>query len=145
MRFWDLSRLSLAKSGSYVMVTGNWRPASCRGSCRLSVMIDSSSRPKRCRVTISRRQLQDLLHRQKIGCTGLVKSATRHTSVKTRIVAHQQQVVRIDRETRDSLDSALTSQLLTGLKPMLSVTEYLSPYQKPNNPAKSDPMAMQVM
>ena len=43
----------------------------------------------------------------------------RHTSVKTRIVAHKQQVVRIDRETRDGLDAKLTGQLLAQLKSKL--------------------------
>src|SRR5208337_1088808 len=46
------------------------------------------------------RNLMKLLGEQNIGGTGLVKSSARHTSIKTRIVAHQQQVVRIDRETR---------------------------------------------
>ena len=32
------------------------------------------------------------------------------TSVKTRIIAHQQQVVRVDRETTDELDPASTTQ-----------------------------------
>jgi D-beta-D-heptose 7-phosphate kinase/D-beta-D-heptose 1-phosphate adenosyltransferase len=66
------------------------------------------------------RKLQKLLGEQNIGCTGLVKSSARHTSVKTRIVAHQQQVVRIDRETRDGLDGRLTGRLITGLKTKLS-------------------------
>src|SRR5665213_3414171 len=51
------------------------------------------------------KQLQKLLQEQKIGCAGLVANSSRHTSIKTRIVAHQQQVVRIDRETRVSLDA----------------------------------------
>jgi D-beta-D-heptose 7-phosphate kinase/D-beta-D-heptose 1-phosphate adenosyltransferase len=71
------------------------------------------------------RQLQDLLRGQNIGCTGLVKSAARHTSVKTRIVAHQQQVVRVDRETRESLDADLTRQLLAELKPRLEGADAL--------------------
>ena len=71
----------------------------------------------------SGRQLQGLLNAQKIGSRGLVKSAKRHTSVKTRIVAHQQQVVRIDRETRESLDADLTRQLLEELKPKLATTD----------------------
>jgi rfaE bifunctional protein kinase chain/domain len=66
------------------------------------------------------RKLQKILGEQNIGCSGLVKSSARHTSVKTRIVAHQQQVVRIDRETRDGLDGKLTGRLITGLKSMLS-------------------------
>ena len=35
------------------------------------------------------RKLQKLLGEQNIGCTGLVKNFARHTSIKTRIVAHQ--------------------------------------------------------
>jgi D-beta-D-heptose 7-phosphate kinase/D-beta-D-heptose 1-phosphate adenosyltransferase len=62
------------------------------------------------------RELQKLLAGQNIGCTGLVKNSARRTSVKTRIVAHKQQVVRIDRETRDGLDAKLTGQLLAQLK-----------------------------
>lgn len=60
-------------------------------------------------------QLKRLLAAHHIGCRGLVASAARRTSVKTRIVAHKQQVVRIDRETRDGLDRILTSRLLGAL------------------------------
>jgi len=41
-------------------------------------------------------------------------------------VAHQQQVVRIDRETRDGLDPAMTSQLLAELKLRLDKRTRLS-------------------
>jgi D-beta-D-heptose 7-phosphate kinase/D-beta-D-heptose 1-phosphate adenosyltransferase len=58
------------------------------------------------------RKLLALLSEQNIGCGGLVRSAARHTSVKTRIVAHQQQVVRVDRETRGGLDEKTTGSLL---------------------------------
>ena len=58
------------------------------------------------------RRLLKLLGEQNIGCDGLVKSSVRHTSVKTRIVAHQQQVVRVDRETRGHLDGKTTAALL---------------------------------
>jgi len=64
-------------------------------------------------------RLRKLLHGQKIGCAGLVENVARHTSVKTRIVAHKQQVVRIDRETRDGLDEKVTGRLLAGLKAKL--------------------------
>jgi len=64
-------------------------------------------------------QLKKLLGIQKIGCKGLVTNPARHTSVKTRIVAHNQQVVRIDRETRDGLDAKLTARLLAGFKAQL--------------------------
>jgi len=62
------------------------------------------------------RKLLKLLGEQNIGCAGLVKSSARHTSIKTRIVAHQQQVVRIDRETRDGLNGKLTGSLIAEIK-----------------------------
>jgi D-beta-D-heptose 7-phosphate kinase/D-beta-D-heptose 1-phosphate adenosyltransferase len=61
-------------------------------------------------------QLKGLLGRQRIGCRGLLGSHARSTSVKTRIVAHKQQVVRIDRETRDGLNGTLTRRLLSSLR-----------------------------
>src|ERR1017187_5397825 len=66
------------------------------------------------------RKLLKLLGEQNIGCTGLVKSSARHTSIKTRIVAHQQQVVRIDRETRGALDAKTTARLLAEFKTKLA-------------------------
>src|ERR1041384_765343 len=50
------------------------------------------------------RRLKRLLGQRNISCRGLVANAGRRTSIKTRIVAHQQQVVRVDRETRGDLD-----------------------------------------
>jgi D-beta-D-heptose 7-phosphate kinase/D-beta-D-heptose 1-phosphate adenosyltransferase len=69
------------------------------------------------------RQLKKLLCGQNIHCGGLLTHAARPTSVKTRIVAHQQQVVRIDRETRDGLDARLTERLLSEIKSKLSRTD----------------------
>ena len=66
------------------------------------------------------RQLQKLLGEQRIGCAGLVKNAARHTSIKTRIVAHQQQVVRVDRETRVHLDAQTAGRLLAAFKARLA-------------------------
>ncbi len=66
------------------------------------------------------RRLLKILGEQNIGCGGLVKCSGRHTSIKTRIVAHQQQVVRIDRETRDGLDGKLTGNLIAEFKSKLS-------------------------
>ena len=65
-------------------------------------------------------KLVKLLSEQQIGCGGLVKSSTRHTSIKTRIVAHQQQVVRVDRETRGHLDGNTTANLLAEVKKKIS-------------------------
>jgi D-beta-D-heptose 7-phosphate kinase/D-beta-D-heptose 1-phosphate adenosyltransferase len=64
----------------------------------------------------SARQLHDLLVAQKIGCNGIVADTARPTSVKMRIVAHQQQVVRIDRETRDPIGTPTLDRLLRSLK-----------------------------
>lgn len=65
-------------------------------------------------------KLLKLLGEQNIGCSGLVKNSARHTSIKTRIVAHQQQVVRIDRETRGALDAKTTAKLLAEFKTKLA-------------------------
>src|SRR5258706_10137551 len=48
-------------------------------------------------------RLRELLRDQKIGCDGLLPHASRATSIKTRIVAQQQQLVRVDRENRSEL------------------------------------------
>lgn len=64
-------------------------------------------------------QLKSLLQAQGVGYGGLVANAARATTLKTRIVAHQQQVVRIDRETRDGLNEALTRRLLAALEKQL--------------------------
>jgi rfaE bifunctional protein kinase chain/domain len=68
-------------------------------------------------------QLKKLLAAQTVGCAGLVASANRHTSIKTRIVAQQQQVVRVDRETRGDLDGPLTRKLLANIQAQLPRTD----------------------
>lgn len=65
------------------------------------------------------RQLGKLLNEHHVGCIGLVASGARHTSIKTRIVAHQQQVVRVDRETRGELDGPLTKKLIAAVSAQL--------------------------
>jgi D-beta-D-heptose 7-phosphate kinase/D-beta-D-heptose 1-phosphate adenosyltransferase len=62
------------------------------------------------------RQLKELLKEQHIGCAGLLPHPARATSLKTRIVAHKQQVVRIDRETRDGLEGRLMRRLIEAFK-----------------------------
>ena len=69
------------------------------------------------------KQLKQLLKEQNIGCDGLVPHANRATSLKTRIVASKQQVVRIDRETRDGLDGPLMARLLEAFKAQLKKTD----------------------
>ena len=64
-------------------------------------------------------ELKRLLLTHRIGCKGLIAHAARRTSLKTRIVAHKQQVVRIDRETRDGLNGSVTQRLAASLQAML--------------------------
>ena len=49
------------------------------------------------------KQLQHLLHTQKISTDGLIVDSGRPTTIKTRVIAHQQQMVRFDRETKESI------------------------------------------
>jgi D-glycero-beta-D-manno-heptose-7-phosphate kinase len=64
-------------------------------------------------------QLSSLLREYRIGCDGLLTHPGRPTSVKTRVVAHTQQVVRIDREARDGLDPKQTRQLIVRLEALV--------------------------
>jgi len=64
-------------------------------------------------------ELKRLLSAHHIGCRGLASNAARCTSVKTRIVAHKQQMVRIDRETRDGLDGRLERRVLKTFEALL--------------------------
>lgn len=60
----------------------------------------------------SARILKRLLREANVGCDGLISQSQRLTSVKTRIIAHQQQVVRVDRETNLDLDGRASSRLI---------------------------------
>lgn len=64
-------------------------------------------------------QLRSLLREQHVDCGGLVEHPSRPTSIKTRIVAHQQQVVRVDRESRGPLDPTTTGHLLETIEARL--------------------------
>lgn len=68
-------------------------------------------------------KLRSLLREHQIGCRGLVTSPERNTILKTRIVAHSQQVVRIDRESRENLAAAQTKRLLAAIKAQLPHTD----------------------
>jgi D-beta-D-heptose 7-phosphate kinase/D-beta-D-heptose 1-phosphate adenosyltransferase len=67
-------------------------------------------------------QLKRLLNDYHIGCRGLLGNARRNTTVKTRIVAQKQQVVRIDRETRDGLGHGLTQRLVAEVQALIGNT-----------------------
>jgi D-beta-D-heptose 7-phosphate kinase/D-beta-D-heptose 1-phosphate adenosyltransferase len=50
------------------------------------------------------RQLLHLLHKQGILTEGLIVDPARPTTIKTRVIAHSQQVVRFDRETNEKIE-----------------------------------------
>ncbi|HRZ57930.1 MAG TPA: PfkB family carbohydrate kinase, partial [Candidatus Paceibacterota bacterium] len=61
-------------------------------------------------------RLRRLLEENHVACGGCLSHATRPTSVKTRILAHRQQVVRVDREARNGLDADATGALLAAIR-----------------------------
>ncbi len=69
--------------------------------------------------------LRKLLTQNKIGCSGLLSLPGRITSIKTRIVAHQQQVVRVDRETRGDISGPMLKRLLRQLEKTLDGADAL--------------------
>ena len=62
------------------------------------------------------RQLRALLKEENIDGSGLKVVNDRLTTRKTRVVAHQQQVVRIDRETKPTEDLRITKRLLNAVE-----------------------------
>jgi len=66
----------------------------------------------------SGRRLRELLERGGVGVQHLV-SSSRPTTLKTRIVAHNQQVVRADREDRSPLDRTSVERLLAAFESAL--------------------------
>ncbi|MDB6037522.1 MAG: D-glycero-beta-D-manno-heptose-7-phosphate kinase [Verrucomicrobiales bacterium] len=69
--------------------------------------------------------LKSLLVEQQVGCDGFVEETTRQTSIKTRVIAHQQQMVRVDRETVGPLDDKLSERLLNTIEKRLSGADAL--------------------
>ena len=57
-------------------------------------------------------QLQELLSGERVECDGLLGVKNRQTTTKMRVVAGQQQITRVDRETRDELDEKSITKLI---------------------------------
>jgi D-beta-D-heptose 7-phosphate kinase/D-beta-D-heptose 1-phosphate adenosyltransferase len=68
-------------------------------------------------------RLKEVLKHDRIGCGGLFACQNRATSVKTRIIAHRQQIVRVDRESRGDIDEATTLRLLAELERELKTAD----------------------
>ncbi len=62
------------------------------------------------------RQVLQLLRAQNIPAGGLVIDEGRPTTIKTRIIAHNQQVVRFDRETKDRIDKDAHRRIFESVK-----------------------------
>jgi D-beta-D-heptose 7-phosphate kinase/D-beta-D-heptose 1-phosphate adenosyltransferase len=58
------------------------------------------------------RYLRELLHHRGIADTWLLEDAARPTTEKTRLIAQQQHVLRLDQETREPLSAMLSRELL---------------------------------
>jgi D-beta-D-heptose 7-phosphate kinase/D-beta-D-heptose 1-phosphate adenosyltransferase len=71
------------------------------------------------------RRVRRLLMRDGVGCSNLLSCANRVTSVKTRIVAHRQQVVRVDRESRGNIEKKTEAMLLAALSQSLASADAL--------------------
>jgi len=67
----------------------------------------------------SGRKLCDSLHSEGIGVEGLIKDSGRQTTVKTRVIGQNQQMIRIDREYTDPVDYPRQKALLETLWKML--------------------------
>jgi len=61
--------------------------------------------------------------KRKISKNGLVEDPQRHTTIKTRIVAHHQQVVRVDREHRQDLSPASEARVIARLKKLIPAAD----------------------
>jgi D-beta-D-heptose 7-phosphate kinase/D-beta-D-heptose 1-phosphate adenosyltransferase len=76
-------------------------------------------------------QMRGLLAGRGIDASGMVETPDRPTTIKTRIIAHSQQVVRTDREDDQALDGDLLEKLLACLRQAGQVDGYiLSDYGK---------------
>lgn len=58
------------------------------------------------------RELEKQLEAQGIPVDGLIRDSSRPTTLKTRVIAHNQQVVRTDREVRDEVSGSLEDRLI---------------------------------
>ncbi len=63
--------------------------------------------------------LKELLHEAKISSQGLIFSATRQTTIKTRIIGNNQQLLRIDSEQTNSISVQEEEELLSKIKELL--------------------------
>lgn len=68
------------------------------------------------------KELVALLQKEKADTSGIVKTAERSTTVKTRIIASRQQVVRVDKENVTELSKSLQQKIISNLRACLQST-----------------------
>jgi rfaE bifunctional protein kinase chain/domain len=76
--------------------------------------------------------LKDMLSVKGIGTDGLIKDLSRPTTLKSRIIAHEQQVARIDTEKKDRLSKEIESNIIEYVKAVIDRTKavIISDYNK---------------
>jgi D-beta-D-heptose 7-phosphate kinase/D-beta-D-heptose 1-phosphate adenosyltransferase len=77
-------------------------------------------------------RLVEELHRQEISSEGIVRDKGRSTTIKTRIIAHNQQVCRTDREDKTPLSQGTVDQMRSTFRTLLEQVQgmILSDYAK---------------
>ncbi len=78
------------------------------------------------------RRLIGTLSEVGVDVSGLIADPERPTTVKTRVIAHSQQVVRIDRESRDEIGKAISRKLVNHLAAIVPTVDavLVSDYDK---------------
>lgn len=61
-----------------------------------------------------------LMEQQKLDTGGLLSLSTRPTTVKTRVIGHHQQILRIDAEVDDEINHSDTEELISRIKTIIS-------------------------
>ncbi|HBH96172.1 MAG TPA: D-glycero-beta-D-manno-heptose-7-phosphate kinase [Candidatus Omnitrophica bacterium] len=67
--------------------------------------------------------LVETLTKRGIGTEGLLREPSRATTVKTRVIAHHQQVVRVDRESRPALNPAIVKRMAGAVRKQLEMVD----------------------
>jgi len=102
---------------------------SCANICSLGAQVDIIGMVGRDE---NGKKLRDMLKEIGANVDGLLYDSDRPTIIKTRVMAQHQQIVRIDREVKDAMDSNLKEQIISKTQSFLSKVDavLLSDYDK---------------
>lgn len=94
------------------------------GAANVALNIQSlGARPFICAITGDDNEAEEfltLLKKQNLSDEGILKINSRQTTVKTRIIAHNQQIVRLDAESEQNISDSDTNLMLCIIKKVLS-------------------------